>query len=102
MLKPVAVIVVSVFTALSLVHFYWALGGSAGKSAAIPEVSGRRAFVPSSAATLAVASGLTLCALLVAATAGFVRILFRPPGSSGLAMFWRSFCLRAPSAIFDW
>jgi hypothetical protein len=76
MVPIAAAIVVSVFAGLSLVHFYWALGGGAGKLAAVPEVSGRRAFEPSIAATLIVALGLALCAFLVAATAGLVRIPF--------------------------
>jgi hypothetical protein len=67
-------IVVSIFAGLSLVHFYWALGGNTGKFAAVPEVSGRRAFVPSVGATLFVAFGLALCAFLVAATAGLVSL----------------------------
>jgi hypothetical protein len=73
MANVVAVVVVVVFGALSLVHFYWALGGAAGKLAAVPEVAGRRAFVPSAGATLVVAVGLAVCALLVAATAAIVR-----------------------------
>jgi hypothetical protein len=73
MANALAVVVVVVFSALSLVHFYWALGGRAGKLAAVPEVSGRRAFSPSAAGTLIVAMGLALCALLVAATASLVH-----------------------------
>ena len=68
-----AAIVVLLFAGLSLVHFYWALGGGSGKVAAVPEFSGRPAFVPSTGATATVAFGLALCALLVAATAGLVR-----------------------------
>lgn len=68
------VIVVLIFAVLSLVHFYWALGGGSGKVAAVPESSGRPAFVPSAGATAAVAFALALCALLVAATAGLVRL----------------------------
>jgi len=65
---------VLIFAGLSLVHFYWALGGSSGIVAAVPEYSGRPAFVPSAGATATVALGLALCALLVAATAGLVRL----------------------------
>jgi hypothetical protein len=73
MATVLAILVVVVFSALSLVHFYWALGGAIGKLAAVPEVAGRRAFVPSAIGTLAVALGLAVCALLVAATAVIVR-----------------------------
>jgi hypothetical protein len=76
MVDIAAVIVVSVFAGLSLAHFFWALGGGSGKLATVPEVSGRRAFEPSVGATLVVAVGLALCALLVAATAGMVRLSF--------------------------
>jgi Protein of unknown function (DUF3995) len=68
-----AVVVVVVFSALSLVHIYWAIGGTAGKLAAVPEVSGHRAFTPSAGGTLVVALGLAFCALLVAATASLIR-----------------------------
>ena len=71
-----AAIVILVFAGLSLVHFYWAVGGDSGEFAAVPEVSGRPAFVPSVGATLFVAFGLALCAILVAATAGLVRLPF--------------------------
>lgn len=70
----VAVVVVAVFCALSLVHFYWALGGTVGKLAAVPELSGRRAFVPSAVGTMVVAIGLALCALLVSAAASLIRM----------------------------
>jgi hypothetical protein len=70
----IAAALVVVFTALSLVHFYWALGGSSGKLGAVPEQSGRKAFEPSVGATFIVAVGLALCGALVAATAGLIRI----------------------------
>ncbi len=64
--------VVTIFVVLALIHFYWALGGRSGKRAAVPEVSGRPAFVPSAASTSVVAIGLSACALLVAVAAGLV------------------------------
>jgi len=67
-----AEVVVTIFAVLALIHFYWALGGRSGKVAAVPEVSGRPAFVPSAVSTLVVAVGLSACALLVAAAAGLV------------------------------
>ena len=70
----IAAIVAIVFALLSLVHFYWAAGGRAGKSAAVPQVSGRQAFVPSRFGTLVVAVGLAVCALLVAWTGRLVSV----------------------------
>jgi hypothetical protein len=45
---------------LALLHFYWAIAGVGGRSAAIPEIDGVPAFRPSKAATAAV--GLVLLA----------------------------------------
>ena len=50
----------AIFTFLALMHFYWALGGGGGNSAAIPEINGAPAFKPSRWATAAV--GLVLLA----------------------------------------
>jgi hypothetical protein len=73
-MEYVASAVVITFAGLSLVHFYWALGGTSGKKAAVPERSGRKAFEPSVGATAIVAVGLALCGVLVAATAGLIHI----------------------------
>ncbi len=56
--------------ALSLLHVYWAFGGGFAMGKAVPEVDGRPAFEPGMFATLAVAAGLLVCAL-VAAGLGF-------------------------------
>ena len=72
MAAAIAIAVVAVFALLSFIHLYWASGGRAGKTAAVPHVSGSPAFVPSAVATLAVAAGLAVCALLVASTAHFL------------------------------
>jgi Protein of unknown function (DUF3995) len=55
-----AAITAAVFVVLALLHFYWALSGVSGNSAAIPQVNGVPAFKPSKAATAAV--GLVLLA----------------------------------------
>jgi Protein of unknown function (DUF3995) len=75
----VAVAVIVVFAVLASIHVYWALGGRTGSLGALPELHGRPAFVPSSAATLAVAIGLVGCAVMVAASAGLIAS--RPPVS---------------------
>ncbi|MDD1620317.1 MAG: DUF3995 domain-containing protein [Methylococcaceae bacterium] len=66
----IAFLLIAVFLGLSLLHFYWLLGGRLGLNAAIPEIDGKSAFLPSTTATLVVAIGLGLCASLIAATAG--------------------------------
>ena len=68
----VAAVVAVVFAVLALVHLYWACGGRRLKAAAVPEVRGRAAFVPSAVMTLLVALGLAMCSWLVAATAGLI------------------------------
>jgi len=67
------------FTAISLVHVYWALGGSWGSDAAIPRLPGRgvgapsvAAFKPSAVGTLMVAVALALVATLVSLRAGLL------------------------------
>lgn len=68
-MPPFAEAVVVVFGLLALIHRYWALGGRRLEAAAIPEVHGRAAFVPSALVTFVVAVDLTLCAWLIATTA---------------------------------
>jgi hypothetical protein len=80
----VAVAIVCVFTALSLLHLYWAFGGNLGIDSAVPErlrrlddgADGRpvKAFKPSFAATLLVAVVLASVGVLVSLRAG----LFSP------------------------
>ena len=70
----IAFSLIAVFLCLSLLHFYWLLGGRVGLLAAIPEIGGKPAFEPSAIATLTVAIGLALCALLIAATAGVLPL----------------------------
>ena len=78
-------IAASSFTALSLLHVYWALGGTVGLGVAIPELPSPRgdrasgaapikAFHPSVAMTLLVAGALGVVGALVCLRAG----LFAP------------------------
>lgn len=60
-----ALIAAAIFTFLALLHFYWAIRGGAGNSAAIPEIDGIPAFRPSRAATAAVGMVLLGTALIV-------------------------------------
>jgi hypothetical protein len=68
-----------IFLSISLIHLYWAAGGKIGSEAAVPRVPGeggeggaasRPAFKPSGFATLLVAVGLLLIAMLVCLRVG--------------------------------
>ncbi|MES2820827.1 MAG: DUF3995 domain-containing protein [Pseudomonadota bacterium] len=74
MVDGFAGVLIAVFLALAALHLYWALGGRALKLGAVPQVAGRPAFVPSPVMTLAVALALSICALLVAGTVGWLPI----------------------------
>jgi hypothetical protein len=65
MIHLLAMTLVTVFVLLALVHVYWALGGSVGKSSAIPHIRGVAVFRPSFVSTLAIAGVLLLCAALI-------------------------------------
>jgi hypothetical protein len=83
---PIAAIVLVVaFGVLSIIHVYWALGGRGGKLAAVPEVGGRPAFMPTTRATFFVAIALALFALLVAATARLIATPVPAAWLSGLS-----------------
>ena len=55
-----------IFSAIALLHFYWALGGKAISASVVPttDSTGSFAFKPSPFATLVVAFGLVLFALV--------------------------------------
>ena len=83
----IAGVLIAVFAGLSLIHIYWLFGGRVGKLAAIPEIDGKPIFEPSAAATLVVAIGLALCAVVIAGTAG---ILVLPVSHTVLAWLTRA------------
>ena len=58
---PLAVI----FSSLSLLHAYWAMGGRWGTGYTVPTVHGQRSFDPGSGATWVVCGLLALAALIV-------------------------------------
>ena len=74
MVTVIARFVASIVAALGLLHFYWALGGRAGKSAAVPEVNGQRAFVPWKVQTFAVAMALLFAATVIAVAGGLFGV----------------------------
>ncbi len=67
-----AAIVALILVALTLLHVYWGIVGVSGRSAALPEVDGKPTFQPSRLACFAVASALTVAALLIAWRGGLV------------------------------
>ena len=83
----VAWVVIAVFATLSLIHVYWLFGGRVGQRAAIPENDGKPVFEPSALATLVVAMGLALCAVVIAGTAG---LLVLPLSQTALAWMTRA------------
>ena len=92
----IAWLLIAVFAGLSLIHVYWLFGGRVGQLAAIPERDGKPLFEPSAVATLVVAIGLALCAVVIAGTAG---VLALPLSQTVLAWLTRAlavvFLLRA-------
>ncbi len=62
------------FVALALWHFRMAIFPAQGLSDAVPSEAGKPLFVPSVRATLAVGVVLLAFALLVAATAGLIKV----------------------------
>lgn len=68
--------IAAIFLLISLVHLYWAAGGKLGSDAAVPRVpredggESQPAFKPSGFATLLVAVGLLLIAMLVCLRVG--------------------------------
>jgi hypothetical protein len=63
---------VALLVLIAAAHVYWALGGRAGKSAAIPERNGLPVIQPGALATLAVAIALLAAAGVVATQAGLI------------------------------
>ena len=62
----------AILSALALVHIYWASGGTAGLSAAIPTLEGRLLLHPGAMATLAVACALFAMSVLLAIRVGWI------------------------------
>jgi hypothetical protein len=72
----IAILLCSILVALSGVHVYWALGGTGGKGAVIPEDGGRPLLKPRPVVTFGIAGGLALAAAVAALRGG----LFGPAG----------------------
>ena len=63
-MEIIAIILLTPFVGLAALHLYWALGGTFGMSAVLPEIDGAPVFRPGAAATIAVAFVLTGFALI--------------------------------------
>lgn len=92
----IPVLLVAVFTGLSILHAYWAVGGNFGKNAALPEIDGKPLFHPSAPMTLLVSGLLLLCALLVTVLANWVTVPVTKKLTSGLGFLLAAvFTMRA-------
>jgi hypothetical protein len=61
-----------ILAALAMIHFYWAFGGTFGKSSTIPSQDGKPLFTPTRFTTILVALGLIAMAALNAAKVGWI------------------------------
>jgi len=68
----IATLVALILGALALLHVYWGILGVSGRFVALPEVDGKPTFQPSRLSCFAVASALTIAALLVVWRSGLV------------------------------
>ncbi|HMS86662.1 MAG TPA: DUF3995 domain-containing protein [Nitrospira sp.] len=84
MICGIAIVLMTVFLSISLVHVYWAVGGRVGQLAAIPERDGKPVFHPSTIMTAVVALILALCAVLIAATGGLLALPLPEPALAWL------------------
>lgn len=72
MTKILGILLAVIFAAIALLHFYWALGGSASGISAIPTVEGKQAFTPSAFGTVLVAFAFVAAVLVVAGQFGYL------------------------------
>jgi hypothetical protein len=67
-----AAVLIAIFGALSLLHVYWAFGGSLASAGAVPTAEGQPLFRPGPVACLAVALALAAAAVVCALRAGLI------------------------------
>jgi hypothetical protein len=72
MVKTLGILLVVIFAAIALLHFYWAVGGVSPGVTAIPSVEGKQAFMPSAFATVMVALAFVMAILVVLGQIGFL------------------------------
>jgi hypothetical protein len=88
MISAIAIVVCTVFVILGGWHFYMAVAGHSGESAAVPSRDGKPGFVPSTGSTIAVGIVLLLFAMLVACTSGMLVL-----GLPRRLLTWLSYAL---------
>jgi len=74
----ISMILPGLFTALGLVHFYWAVGGTKGLAGSIPEKDGGPLFSPTFGITSTLAMGLFVCTALVLDFSGRIILPLQP------------------------
>ncbi len=72
-----------ILAVLAVIHFYWAAGGTFGKSSTIPMRDGKPIFAPTPFTTIVVALGLFAMAALNAAKIGWIA-------APGISRFMRA------------
>lgn len=72
-----------IFAVLSMLHIYWAAGGSWGGEVTIPAVNGKRTMNPSPLATVMVAVALVLAMLTICGRLGLFGV-----GLPGWIFYW--------------
>jgi hypothetical protein len=75
-------LLIVIFSALGLIHIYWAVTRRTARSAIVPTTGGERAFEPSRGATLLVAAALGAAVVVIAGELGWIgttlpRTVFR-------------------------
>jgi hypothetical protein len=86
----------SILCVLASIHLYWAAGGTAGKSAAVPSQNGKPIFSPSAMATAMVGIALFGVAIIVMVTAfGLRGHTFVMPLRIGTSLIGLAFAGRA-------
>lgn len=84
------------FVVTALLHFYWAAGGGAGKTAAVPHVGETPLFVPSKLSTIAVGVVLLGMGAMVLWRVNAISLPFpRVWSTVGTSLIATAFTLRA-------
>jgi len=90
------IVLVLIFACLSVLHIFWALGGSWGSEVAIPSANGKRTMNPSALATVLVAVALLMAMFTILGRLGVLGAVLPPWvfywGSLGISLI---FLLRA-------
>ncbi|WP_281883397.1 DUF3995 domain-containing protein [Paenibacillus sp. YYML68] len=75
MVTTIVIFAAGCLFAISLLHIYWAFGGTWGTKAVIPEEAGQRTFTPGPAVTLLVAAFVAAAGILLLMEADLIARL---------------------------